>query len=91
MNQLQQQISTDFNKGWNLVRDQGVRGSNPLSSTIYFQADARLLHPEKSSAASCASLSNPRQIVFFGFHVPVLLVLDRAERRRLYIVWIGDR
>ena len=28
-----QQNSTDFNKGWNLVRDQGVGGSNPLSPT----------------------------------------------------------
>ena len=25
-----------------LVRDQGVGGSNPLSPTIYFQADTRL-------------------------------------------------
>jgi hypothetical protein len=31
-----------------LVRDQGVGGSNPLSPTIYFQADTRLQNPEKS-------------------------------------------
>jgi len=30
-------ISIDFNRVWNLVRDQGVGGSNPLSPTIYFQ------------------------------------------------------
>src|ERR1035437_5004522 len=31
------QLSTDFNNLWNLVRDQGVGGSNPLSPTNYFQ------------------------------------------------------
>ena len=31
-----------------LVRDQGVGGSNPLSPTIYFQADTRLQYPAKS-------------------------------------------
>jgi hypothetical protein len=31
-----QQNSTDFNKAWNLVRDQGVGGSNPLSPTNLF-------------------------------------------------------
>src|ERR1700687_4928983 len=31
-----QQNSTNFNKLWNLVRDQGVGGSNPLSPTKYF-------------------------------------------------------
>ena len=31
-----QQKSTDFNKVWNLVRDQGVGGSNPLSPTNIF-------------------------------------------------------
>jgi hypothetical protein len=31
------QISMGFNRPWNLVRDQGVGGSNPLSPTIYFQ------------------------------------------------------
>ena len=30
------QLSTDFNKAWNLVRDQGVGGSNPLSPTNVF-------------------------------------------------------
>jgi hypothetical protein len=30
-------ISTDFNKHRNLVRDQGVGGSNPLSPINYFQ------------------------------------------------------
>jgi hypothetical protein len=29
-------ISIGFNKVWNLVRDQGVEGSNPLSPTNYF-------------------------------------------------------
>jgi hypothetical protein len=29
-------FSTSFNKDWNLVRDQGVGGSNPLSPTIIF-------------------------------------------------------
>jgi hypothetical protein len=41
-------ISTDSNTLWNLVRDQGVGGSNPLSPTIYFQAVIRLPSPEKS-------------------------------------------
>jgi hypothetical protein len=27
-----------FNKPWNLVRDQGVGGSNPLSPTILFSS-----------------------------------------------------
>jgi hypothetical protein len=31
------QISTDVNNVWNLVRDQGVGGSNPLSPTNFFQ------------------------------------------------------
>ncbi len=31
---------------WNLVRDQGVGGSNPLSPTIYFQADTTFQNPE---------------------------------------------
>ncbi len=31
------QNSTDFNKVWNLVRDQGVGGSNPLSPTNIFK------------------------------------------------------
>ena len=31
------QISTSFDRLWNLVRDQGVGGSNPLSPTNYFQ------------------------------------------------------
>jgi hypothetical protein len=31
-----QQNSTRFNKQWNLVRDQGVGGSNPLSPTNLF-------------------------------------------------------
>jgi predicted nucleic acid-binding protein len=30
-----QQNSTNLNKGWNLVRDQGVGGSNPLSPTNF--------------------------------------------------------
>src|SRR5664280_1849009 len=30
------QLSTDFNNLWNLVRDQGVGGSNPLSPTNIF-------------------------------------------------------
>ena len=30
------QISIEFNKHWNLVRDQGVGGSNPLSPTNLF-------------------------------------------------------
>src|ERR1035437_3451873 len=30
------QLSTDFNNSWNLVRDQGVGGSNPLSPTNVF-------------------------------------------------------
>jgi hypothetical protein len=33
---LDHQISTDFTKDWNLVRDQGVGGSNPLSPTNLF-------------------------------------------------------
>ena len=32
------QISIDFHNARNLVRDQGVGGSNPLSPTIFFQA-----------------------------------------------------
>ena len=32
------QNSIDFNKVWNLVRDQGVGGSNPLSPTNCFQS-----------------------------------------------------
>ena len=32
-----QQNSTRFNKQWNLVRDQGVGGSNPLSPTNLFK------------------------------------------------------
>jgi hypothetical protein len=32
------QISVDFNKGWNVVRDQGVGGSNPLSPTNVFNS-----------------------------------------------------
>jgi hypothetical protein len=31
------QDSTNFNIGWNLVRDQGVGGSNPLSPTNLFK------------------------------------------------------
>jgi hypothetical protein len=42
-----QRISTSFNNRWNLVRDQGVGGSNPLSPTIYFQADTHLPSPKK--------------------------------------------
>ena len=30
-----QQNSTNFNRSWNLVRDQGVGGSNPLSPTNF--------------------------------------------------------
>jgi hypothetical protein len=30
-------FGTDFNKPWNLVRDQGVGGSNPLSPTNLFK------------------------------------------------------
>src|SRR5258708_36256640 len=33
--------SIEFNKRWNLVRDQGVGGSNPLSPTNCFQAHKR--------------------------------------------------
>src|SRR6266436_7981364 len=32
------QNSIEFNKRWNLVRDQGVGGSNPLSPTNCFQS-----------------------------------------------------
>lgn len=32
-----QRDSTVFNKGWNLVPDQGVGGSNPLSPTDLFK------------------------------------------------------
>jgi hypothetical protein len=31
------QNSVEFNKRWNLVRDQGVGGSNPLSPTNLFK------------------------------------------------------
>jgi len=43
LQQVQYQSVTDnrfqhiFNEHRNVVRDQGVGGSNPLSSTIYFQ------------------------------------------------------
>jgi hypothetical protein len=36
INQLRQQNSTAFNRGQNLVRDQGVGGSNPLSPANLF-------------------------------------------------------
>ena len=51
--------STSFNRCWNLVRDQGVGGSNPLSPTICFhsltfhhglQEPATWFYPRWSSA-----------------------------------------
>jgi hypothetical protein len=39
----EQQNSAAFDRKWNLVRDQGVGGSNPLSPTIYFQRHTAIL------------------------------------------------
>jgi hypothetical protein len=38
INPLQSYISISSNKPWNLVRDQGVGGSNPLSPANHFKA-----------------------------------------------------
>jgi hypothetical protein len=44
---------------WNLVRDQGVGGSNPLSPTIYFQSLASLRRPITWCSPRCSSLQMP--------------------------------
>jgi hypothetical protein len=46
INHLKQQISTDFTTILNLVRDQGVGGSNPLSPTKSFNSLQSASAPE---------------------------------------------
>ena len=53
------QFSTDFNRSFDLVRDQGVGGSNPLTPTIIFNNLHRFRdHPQSRCSRFC-SRSNP--------------------------------